>query len=218
MLAAVAVIGNAYWRLHRSDIQPTASPRRAAAQDLFFGQVATLWARWFVIVGGALLVLSRAATAEQLALGIAPIVVLLVVNFALHGRYLVERPANQALTLLASGLDLVVAATLFLAWPGTGGIANPVFVFFYPLVFAFALVFPPRLTAAFTTVVLVAYGLLLLPGGFSSMGDIKQVVVRLMTLAAVGALGTVYWRMVRREERHAEEPNRSVTWRPAEAG
>jgi hypothetical protein len=85
-------------------------------------------------------------------------------------------------------------------------------------VFAFALVFPPRLTIAFTTVSLVVYGLLALSGGVVGMGDVKQIVVRAITLAAVGALGTVYWRMVRREERHAEEPNRSVTWRPAEAG
>src|SRR5262249_54024977 len=106
--AAVAVIGNAYWRLHRTYMQVSDSPRREASGDLFFGQVALLWARWFVIGGAAWLILSRARSTTELALGIVPVLVLLALNFFLHGRYLVERPANQALTLAASGVDLVL--------------------------------------------------------------------------------------------------------------
>ena len=44
-------------------------------------------------------ILSRADTTEHLAIGIMPIVLLLIGNFYLHGRYLLERPANSALTL-----------------------------------------------------------------------------------------------------------------------
>jgi len=98
-----------------------ASAAKDAAQDLFWGQLATLWARWAVILGGALLVLSRATTTEQLALGILPVVALLVLNFYLHGRYLLERPANAAFTLLAAALDLLLLGLLFVTW-GEGGL------------------------------------------------------------------------------------------------
>ena len=88
-----------------------------------------------IIIGGAVLVLSRAASASELAVGILPVVVLLVANFYLHGRYLMERPANAVLTLAACGLDLLLVAALFLNWRGTGALENPMFVFLYPLVF-----------------------------------------------------------------------------------
>jgi hypothetical protein len=112
-LAATAVIGNAYWRLHRTNIVATANRAREAAQDLFWGQSATLWARWAMIAGGALLILSRADTTERLAIGVLPVVLLLISNFYLHGRYLLERPANAVLTLLATSLDLFAMVAMY---------------------------------------------------------------------------------------------------------
>jgi hypothetical protein len=200
-IAAVGLIGNAYWRLHRARIQPSANPNREDAHDLFWGQVATLWARWAIIIGGAVLVLSRSASTTELAVGIMPVVILLVVNFYLHGRYLMERPANAVLALLASGLDLAMVAVLFVTWSGAGGLANPSFLYLYPLVFSVGLVFPPRVSWGFAAACLLLYVLLVLPSGFASQGDLKVLVVRLVTLAAMGGLGSLYWRIVRRETR-----------------
>jgi hypothetical protein len=205
-VGAVAVIGNAYWRLHRSRIQPHGQPGKTAAQDLFWGQVATLWARWAIVVGGALLVLSQAATTSDLALEILPVVALLATNFYLHGRYLLERPANAPLTLLACGLDLALVAALFLTLPGATGLGNATFVFLYPLVFAVGLVFAPRLSWPFTAASLVIYTVLVLPAGLASQGELKVLVVRLVTLTAMGGLGTLYWRIVRRESRSPGAP------------
>ena len=39
------------------------------AQDIFFGQVVINWARWFLIVGGIVLVLWTAANATQMVVG-----------------------------------------------------------------------------------------------------------------------------------------------------
>jgi hypothetical protein len=134
--AGVAVVGNAYWRLHREQIRPRPSsgddPRRESAEDLFFGQVALIWARWFLIGGAALLVLGHARSTTELVLGMLPILVLLGLNFFLHGRYLVERPANRLLTLGASGVDLVLFAALFLTWPDAQGLMDPYVVLVYP--------------------------------------------------------------------------------------
>jgi hypothetical protein len=222
-IAAVAVIGNAYWRLHRSRIQPSANPNREDAHDLFWGQVATLWARWAVIVGGAILVLSRADSTTELAIGILPVVVLLLVNFYLHGRYLMERPANAVLALLASGLDLAMVGLLYLSWSGASGLSNPSFVFLYPLVFSVGLVFPPRLSWAYAAAAVMLYVLLLVPSGFiGSQGDVKVLVVRLVTLGAMAGLGSLYWRIVRRETRtgsaHEAAVAPALAWHPAHAG
>jgi hypothetical protein len=220
-IGAVAVIGNAYWRLHRARIRPSASPAKEDAQDIFWGQVATLWARWAVIVGGALLVLSRAGSTAELAVGIMPVVVLLVVNFYLHGRYLMERPANALLTLIASALDLALVAGLFLTWSGPSGLANPLFVLLYPLAFAVGLVFPPRLSWAMTAGGLLLYAVLVeATAGIDGQGDLKMLVVRLVTLAAMGGLGSMYWRIVRRESRtdsSDEAKSPQLAWQSASA-
>jgi hypothetical protein len=221
-LAAVAVIGNSYWRLHRDRMHPSLTPRREAAADLFWGQVATFWARWAIVLGGALLVLSRARTTADLALGILPVVALLVVNFYLHGRYLVERPANTALTLLASCFDLAMLALLFSGWSGAPGVGNPYYVLLYPMVFSVTLVFPPRLSAPYTLAALGLFALLVLPASVGSESDLKTLLVRVVTLAATGGLGTLYWRTVRRRrspmEAYDEQTAAALAWNPARAG
>jgi hypothetical protein len=216
-IAAVAVIGNAYWRLHRERIQPSARAAREDAADLFWGQVATFWARWALIGGGAVLVLSRAGTTTELAVGILPVVVVLVANFYLHGRYLVERPANASLTLLACGLDLAMLGLLFMTWSGPAGLGNPCYLFLYPIVFAVGLVFPPRISWPFAAASLGLYSLLMMLTGLNGPDDLKMLVVRLITLAATCGLGSLYWRIVRRQLRsqaHDETPV-TLAWQAA---
>ncbi len=45
-----------------------------------------------------------------------------------------------------------------LAWPGQSGAHSDFFVFYYPIVLAFAFVLTPRLTVAYTALALLAYG------------------------------------------------------------
>ena len=62
--------------------------------------------------------------------------------------------------------------------------------------------------------------MLVVASGMSGQGDLKMLVVRLVTLAAMGALGSLYWRIVRRESRsHTDDETTSPTlaWQSANA-
>lgn len=181
------------------------TPTQEAAEDIFFGQVVTIWARWFLILTGAIITLWTASTVEEITTRLPLIIVLMAVNFFLHGRYLMGQPANRMLILAASVLDLLVITGVVLTWQG--GLASQFFVFYYPVLVGFAFVFPARLTALYTFATLVAYSLACFaaePQILGSQADVKTLVMRLITLAAMGGLGTYYWRIQRDRRRAAE--------------
>ena len=192
-----------------------------AAEDIFFGQVVINWARWFLIVGGTVLVLWTAANINQLVLGILPVMALMGINFYLHGRHLGQRPANPALITMASTLDLAVITMAVLFWPDSDqrGLGSPFFVFYYPVLLAFAFVMRPRFTALYTLVALSAYAgacLLADTSALSASFDVESLLTRLITLGAMGALGTYYWR-IQRNRRLAPVELATATHNP-EAG
>jgi hypothetical protein len=173
---------------------------REAAEDLFFGQVVMIWARWFVIGDAALLALWGAPDERALAAGTLLVVSLMVMNFFLHARYVAERPANAALATLASLIDLALITLMVLSWPGTPGLDSRYVVFYYPVVFAFALVFRPRLAIPYTVLALLTYGLASAYHEGSALYTAERFepfLMRLITLASMGALGTYYWRIQR---------------------
>src|SRR5712692_11512962 len=107
-------------------MQDTRTPIQQAAEDVFFGQVVMIWARWFIILAGAALTFWSASSTAQLSLGILPVVALMVINFYLHGRYLMEQPANRILIGVASALDLAIITLLVLLGPlGKPGLQSP---------------------------------------------------------------------------------------------
>ncbi len=135
------------------------SAAQEASEDIFFGQVVINWARWFIIVAGALLVIWTAGSPADLVIGVIPVVALMAVNFYLHGRHIAERPANLALISLASILDLAVITVVVVFWPTEThrGLASPFFIMFYPMVLAFAFVMPPRMAVVYTVASVAAY-------------------------------------------------------------
>src|ERR1700730_101713 len=118
-----------------------ADPAREAAEDVFFGPVGMIWARVVIIAAAAVLFLWTTGDVGTLSHRVLLLAGLMAVNFFLHGRYLMERPANRALILLASPADAALIAAAGALW---GGFASQLFVLLYPVLFAFALVFPPR--------------------------------------------------------------------------
>ena len=202
-------------------ITGTRSAAQAAAEDIFFGQVVMIWARWFVIAAAAILAVWSARSQDQLAGTTLVVAAMMGMNFLLHGRYLVERPANRHLLVAVSLLDVAFIGIIIGAWQPIG-IQSPYFVLFYPILFAFSLVFPPRLTAAYTALVLVGYvGLCVAAdaGFLQSVDAVKHLVMRLVTLAAMGGLGTYYWRIERDRRRSVQRnqrrlPARTVRPRP----
>ena len=65
-----------------------------ASEDVFFGQVVLVWARWFLIAAGAVVVLTGLDDQAALITGTIPIVLLMFMNLYLHGRYLMEKPVT----------------------------------------------------------------------------------------------------------------------------
>ena len=140
---------------------------------------------------------------EEVTARVPLVIVLMAMNFFLHGRYLMQRPANQMLIMAAGALDLAIVTAAVLTLQG--GLQSQFFVFYYPVVLAFAFVFPPRLTVAYTVVTLAVYAgaCLLHPSFPGDQASLKLLVNRLVTIAAMGGLGTYYWRIQRDRRREA---------------
>jgi hypothetical protein len=177
-----------------------------AAEDLFFGQVVVIWARWFVIAGAILLALWGAPDERTLATSTLLVLMLMGMNFFLHARHVAGQPANAALVTIASLVDLLLITVMAVSWPGAGGLDGRYVVFYYPVVFAFALVFRPRLAIPYTLLALAAYLCVSVKWEGSvlySAERFEPFLMRAITLASMGLLGAYYWRIQRRRrERH----------------
>ena len=181
---------------------------RDSQEDLFFGQVATIASRWFLIAAGVILVLWSSSNIAAIPLPITLMLVLTGMNFYLHGRYVVERPVNATLVYLTSGIDLIIVSAMVALWgPWGTGTNNPFFVLLYPTILAFGLVFPPRLTIAYTGLAIVAYiTVVLVQSGLAPMMDStlqKELFQRVVTLAGTAGLATFFWRIQRARHRQA---------------
>ena len=187
---------------------------KAAAADIYFGQLVMIWARWFLIAAGVILALWNVDDSGQAVLAIVPVVGLVGLNFYLHGRYLAQRPANPLLITLASLLDIAVITVVVVIWSGQTGLVSPFFTLYYPVLLAFAFVMPARTTAVYTVATLAAYvgavlivQLVPLDTASLDVDEVKSLVVRLITLASMGGLGAYYWRIQRSRRRPASVTN-----------
>jgi hypothetical protein len=180
---------------------------REAAEDVYFGQTVIIWARWFVILAAAVLALWSSDDTGELGKRALLVVALMGVNFFLHGRSISGRPANLSL-LLATGLaDLMIVGGMVAFWSG-GGIESELYVLYYPLVFAFALVFPQRLTAMYGVLAVASYAAICFvsdSGIISDSADAKALAMRVITIGATAALGSFYWRIQRQRRRAVAE-------------
>lgn len=212
MLVAVAFCGVLYQHVEAGRRQAamwarqglTFTAKQEAAEDVFFGQIVLIWARWFVILAGGIFALWSANSVSQLSIAILLIVTMMAVNFFVHGRYLMEQPVNQILLITLSFADLAAITLLLLAWPGQIGLHSFLFVLYYPILLAFAFVFEPDFATIYTLCALIAYTFACLfadPTFARSSSDVELLVMRLITLAAMGGLGTYYWRIQRNRRR-----------------
>lgn len=187
-------------------MKETRSTLHEASEDIFFGQEVIIWARWFVITAASLVLLWTSTSIAEMTKAIIMLLPLIIINFYVHGRYLMEKPVNQILLIGLSVVDIVTVSLIVLLWQEENGFASPYFIFYYPLILAFAFVLPPRISAVFTVLTLAAYvGVCLLADSsflYSSL-EIERLVIRLITLASMGGLGMFYWRIQRQRRREA---------------
>jgi hypothetical protein len=203
-------------------MQDTFSRTQEMEEDIFFGQAVIIWARWFLIVAATALVLSSFDDQGTLIRGTLPIVGLMAMNFFLHGRYLTEKPVGSPLLLATSLLDLVIVTLLVAFWPlqdAQTRLDNQFFLFYYPLVLAFAFVMPRRIEALYTIAAIVIYAAVIwfsidfhtLPSHPEYSSDlafqvnVHTMLFRLIALGAVGGLANYYWRIQRARRRNALE-------------
>jgi len=183
-----------------TQLREVRTPKQAEQEDLFFGQSVILWARWSVIVAGIALVLWTSTDVGLLTRTMPFFLVLMAINFFLHGRYVMGSPLNRTAVTVASVVDLILITAIIVLWPGDHGLNNQFFVLYFPVVFAFALVFTRKIEAAYTVLAIVMYaGACLFTGTvpFDLGGQDKVLVMRIIVIAAMGFLGNYYFRIQR---------------------
>ena len=190
---------------------------REAAEDIFYGQVVINWARWFVILAGMAFVMMAADTTSELAIGMAPVVGLMVVNFYLHGRRLVNQPANLTLVGISSFIDVILITAVVIIGPSEElmGLDSQFYVLYFPVIAAFSFVFGRKMAIAFTAFTGVAYVAATIIAGtdsptallgsslLGSSEDAESLVTRVIVMLAIGGLGTYFWK-VQRDRRHQQ--------------
>jgi len=180
---------------------PRSGGAQEEAEDIFFGQITIIWARWFLIAAGALIALLSTHSMSELTVAILTVIVLMAINFSMHGRYLTGKPANVTLLLLTNLIDILIITFLVFAWSGRTGLDSNFFILYYPMLFAFALVFPPGMAILYTLITLLLYGVGCLfttpPQLMTSIAGFELLSMRLITLGAMGGLGAYYYRRQR---------------------
>lgn len=189
-------------------------------EDIFYGQITTIEARWFLIAGMLLMTLWGAKDVSDVQLKILPVLLLIIINFFLHGRYMIERPAGRVLIWLSSLLDvLIVSVVISLGLPrGQFGLENPFFIFYYPVLLSFALVFAREITAIGIFLTCIIYAGICLLAGLGDQDGAYALVIRLATLATTGIVGTMYWRIEREGRRRAERARGALLKELGESG
>ena len=186
---------------------------QANQEDVFFGQTVIMWARWSVIVAGIVLVLWTSTNVGLLTQTMPFFLVLMAVNFFLHVRYVMGSPLNRTVVTAASVVDLLLITAIVILWPGAHGLNNPFFVLYFPVVFAFALVFTRKVEAAYTVLAILLYAgacLLTRTVPFDLGSDDKVLVMRVIVIATMGFLGNYYFRIQRDRLAFASRGDRST--------
>jgi hypothetical protein len=116
-----------------------------------------------------------------------------------------EKPVNKLLLTILSVVDILVITLLILFWPGARGIESQFYIFYYPLILAFAFVSIARNSIIYTGFALVLYAVvcLLYPAITINSLWLERLTIRLITMGAMGLLGAYYWRIQRTRLRQA---------------
>lgn len=155
-------------------------------QDLVSGQPVIVAVRWIMIVTALILAIWNVESMADLRLQIIAILLLAVTNFYLQAQLLMKRHLNKNIVYGASAVDLIMITVLVMF---QGGYFSSIYVFYLPAIAAFAVAFPRPLTALYTIIVVLVYGLVAL---VTSGVQVDVVVARLMMITAVAFCGSLY--------------------------
>ncbi len=171
--------------------------------DLARGQIVIVTARWILVLSALLFVLWDPDPIGILRFQILLVLILAVANFYLHAQVLMRRSVLPEMIYAASILDLAIVTIELVT---EGSFNSNMYVFYFPAIVAFSVVFTTTQTILFTASTCVLYAILCLSTGAVGAGfeNIQVLFTRLVILTAVAVIGTVYAR-IERGRRHAAE-------------
>ena len=163
-----------------------------AETDLQYGLIVIIWARWSIVIFAFINSLYRAEEMLTLMLTIVGLLAVALINFVLHTRILSKQPVGVKWVYLASIVDICLIS---LITGLEGGLHTRVFLYYYPAVLGFALVFPGRVTILLTIAVITLYSgicLLFSTPSIQFNGDESIFIFRLASLLGVVIVGNRY--------------------------
>ena len=183
--------------------------------DLLYGQVVVIAARWVLVVAGLLLALwapeaitnpEAAGAMVKLQVQVVLILGLAMANFFLHAQVLMKKPLLTSVAYAASAVDIAVISLIVIVGEG---FQSGAFVFYFPAVLAISVAFRTGVAFTLTAAAVLTYGLIGLPA--INSGDSSAVLVaRMLMLAAVAVCGNVYYRNEAGRRQAAEETRSSL--------
>ena len=174
------------------------------AEELRYGQIVIVTARWSMVFVGLSLLMWRPGGLRTFTVGILGVLALAAVNFFLHVEILRDKPTPRNMVYGMSLADLVVISLIAAS---RGGFSAETYVFYYPAVLVYSLVFPLQVTLLLTAALTAAYGLICMGDIINSEPNRQILVMRLLMIAAVGYLGYRY-RLVERRRLEELQPSK----------
>jgi hypothetical protein len=162
-----------------------------------------------IVVFALIMGLYRPEGITELVIIILALLAVALLNFALHTRVLTNQPVKINLIYVASVADICLIS---LITGLKGGINTHVFLYYYPAVLAFALVFPRNLTIRLTIIVLILYFsvcLLFSKTGFQS-GHETILIFRLLSISGVAIVGNQYRLIEAKRRKKAAEKKQTL--------
>lgn len=177
---------------------PPKSKMRSSSEDLLFGQPVIVTMRWILVASGLVLVLLNPDDLALMRVQIVVLLILAMANFYLHSQLLMKRPVLDPVVYAASAADLFLVLLLIIV---SNGFESNLYVYFFPAIVSFAVVFPTVWTLTYVASTMAMYGFVALVSG----GDPLIILARLLMIAAIGFCGNQYLRIERSRRQAAAE-------------
>jgi hypothetical protein len=174
------------------------SKMRTSSEDLIFGQPVIVTMRWMLVASGLILVLLNPDDLGLMRVQIVVLLILAMANFYLHSQLLMKRPVLDPIVYAASAADLFLVMVLIIV---DNGFDSRLYVYFFPAIVSFAVVFPSVWTLTYVASTITMYGFISLVSG----GDPLIILARLLMIAAIGFCGNQYLRIERSRREAAVE-------------
>ncbi len=155
-------------------------------EDLAYGQPVIVAVRWIMIVSALILAIWNVDSMQDLRMQIIAILLLAVTNFYLQAQLLMKRPLPKHLVYAASAVDIFLITILVMFQVGYW---SSIYVFYLPAIAAFAVAFPRGLTAIYTAIIVLLYGLICITTG-NAHADV--IMARLLMITGVAFCGSLY--------------------------